>query len=76
MLAFGKGGLLETLLAGRTGVFFTAQTPDELNEAAALAERTDWDPAAIRAHAETFGEARFLEGLRAEIAAALEGRRT
>ena len=76
VLAFGKGGLLETVLAGRTGVFFTAQTPDELNEAAALAERTDWDPAAIRAHAETFGEARFLEGLRAEIAAALEGRRT
>ena len=32
--------------------------------------------AAIRAHAEEFGEARFLEGLRAEIAAALEGRRT
>lgn len=76
VLAFGKGGLLETVLAGRTGTFFQEQTPDALLEAAALAEKTDWDPAAIRAHAETFGEARFLEGLRAEIAAALEGRRT
>ena len=76
VLAFGKGGLLETVLAGRTGVFFPEQTPDALLEALALAEKTDWDPAAIRAHAETFGEARFLEGLRAEIAAAREGRRT
>ena len=76
VVAFGKGGLLETVVAGRTGAFFAEQAPDELNEAVALAARTDWEPAAIRAHAETFGPERFLSGLRAEIAAALEGRRT
>ena len=76
VVALGRGGLLETVLAGKSGVFFREQTPEALIEAVALAERTDWDPAAIRAHAEAFGEERFLEGLRAEIAAALEGRRT
>ena len=76
VLAFGKGGLLETVLAGQTGVFFTEQTPESLLEAVALAEKSEWDPSAIRAHAESFGPARFLDGLRAEISAAREGRRT
>ena len=76
VVAFGKGGLLETVVAGRTGAFFGEQTPEALQAAVAQAEKTEWDPAAIRAHAETFGEDRFLAGLRAEIAATLEGRRS
>ena len=74
VLAFGKGGLLETVVAGRTGVFFNEQTEEALAEAAARAEDFAWDAAAIRAHAEQFSEARFLEGLRAEIGRLLEGR--
>jgi len=76
VVAFGKGGLLETVVAGQTGAFFGEQTPEALQAAVAQAEKTEWDPAAIRAHAETFGEDRFLAGLRAEIAATLEGRRS
>ena len=33
-----------------------------------------WDAAAIRSHAEQFGEERFLDGLRAEIARLMDGR--
>lgn len=74
VLAFGKGGLLETVAEGRTGVFFGEQTAEALADAAARAEGIAWDAGAIRRHAEQFGEARFLEGLRAEIDRLMEGR--
>lgn len=74
VLAFGKGGLLETVVAGQTGVFFGEQTAEALAEAAARAEGLAWDAAAIRRHAEQFSAARFLAGLRAEIDKLLEGR--
>ncbi|MGD9780861.1 MAG: glycosyltransferase [Kiritimatiellia bacterium] len=74
VLAYGKGGLLETVVDGRTGVFFGEQTEDDLLAAVARAEKAEWDAAAIRAHAEQFGEERFREGLRAEIARLMDGR--
>lgn len=58
---------------GKTGVFFGEQTEAALIDAAARAGKTEWDAAAIRAHAERFGEAHFLAGLRAEIARLMEG---
>jgi len=67
VLAFGEGGLLETVKDGITGVFFSEQTPDALAEAADRAEGIRWNSAAIRAHAEGFSESRFLEGLHAEM---------
>lgn len=67
VLAFGQGGLLETVKAEVTGVFFPEQTPESLAAAADRAEGVDWNPEAIRAHAEGFSEARFLKGLRSEI---------
>lgn len=63
VVAFGCGGALETVREGETGVFFSQQTPEALAEAVEHAARQRWDPAAIRAHAETFGPARFLAGL-------------
>ena len=74
VLAYGKGGLLETVMDGKTGVFFGEQTAEALADAAVRAAEMDWDAAAIRAQAERFGEARFLEGLRSEIEAVLAGR--
>ena len=38
------------------------------------AAQREWQPATIRAHAEQFSEARFLDGLRAEINKLLAGR--
>ncbi len=73
VLAYGQGGLLETVVDGTTGVFFSEQTPESLAEAAHQAEHMDWNSAAIRAHAEGFSEARFLEGLHGEIDRLMEG---
>lgn len=74
VLAYGKGGLLETVGEGQTGVFFGEQTAEALAEAAARAAGIAWDAGVIRRHAEQFGEARFLDGMRAEIGRLMEGR--
>ena len=74
VLAFGKGGLLETVVDGKTGLFFGEQTSEALADATVRAEGVAWDPAAIRSHAEQFGETRFLEGLRAEMDRLMEGK--
>lgn len=74
VVAYGQGGLLETVVADQTGLFFGAQTPEALAEAVARAARMPWDPAGIRSHAEQFGEQRFLDGMRAEINRLMEGR--
>lgn len=62
-VAYGALGALETIVDGRTGVLFAEQDPDCLVEALRRAEQTEWDPAVLRAHAETFGEERFHQEL-------------
>lgn len=76
VVAYGRGGLLETVVAGRTGVFFGEQTAEALAEAVSRAEELSWDAGAIRVHAEQFGEARFLAGLLAELDALMGGGRS
>jgi len=63
VVAFARGGALETVAAGKTGVFFPRQTEADLLAAVEEGAAIAWDPAAIRAQAEPFGEARFLSGL-------------
>lgn len=64
IIAYGGGGALETVISGRTGVHFGSQTPEALLEAlAAFEAKTDWDPDAIRAHAEGFGHQVFTDRL-------------
>jgi glycosyltransferase involved in cell wall biosynthesis len=72
VIAFGKGGALETVLDGRTGVHFAAQTPGSIvhavNRFEALAG--DLDPWTIRAHAKRFGPERFRRELREAVSKA------
>ena len=70
-MAFGRGGALETVADGVSGVFFSEQTEDALEDAVQRAARAAWDPAAIRANAEKFGPEQFLEGMAREIRAVL-----
>jgi len=68
VVAYGRGGALETVEDGVTGVLFTEQAPEAVAAAVARLERTAFEPARIRAHAERFSAARF----RAEFEAFLE----
>ena len=54
VVAYRAGGALESVLDGKTGIFFDRQTPDSLAQAVLQLEKTDFNPIAIRQHAEKF----------------------
>ena len=51
VISFGSGGVLDTQVPGKTGLFFTPQTAYALAQALQEAETLDWNPEAIRDHA-------------------------
>lgn len=63
VIAFGKGGALETVVKDRTGVFFYEQTTEAVVDAVRRFETMTFDAEEIRAHAETFSEQRFVSEL-------------
>jgi glycosyltransferase involved in cell wall biosynthesis len=67
VIAYAAGGARETIINGVTGRFFTEQTPAALAVAIATARHDNYDPAAIRAHAEQFARPLFLSRMRAFI---------
>ena len=71
VIAFGRGGATETVTDGLSGLFFAEQTADALCDAVRRAEKTVWNHAAIRRHAEKFGISQFLEGMAACVSKTL-----
>jgi glycosyltransferase involved in cell wall biosynthesis len=67
VIAYGKGGLLESVVDGKTGLFFQQQTADALAEAVTRFESMTFDPRDIRKQAEKFGEAVFSTKMRAFV---------
>jgi glycosyltransferase involved in cell wall biosynthesis len=72
--SFGKpsvvlrwGGFLDTVREGETGVFFETPTAEAIAGALSVARSRGWDAAAIRAHSDTFAEARFIDRIRAIV---------
>jgi glycosyltransferase involved in cell wall biosynthesis len=61
VIAYGKGGVTETIVPGKTGCFFPLQTPDSL--AAAVQQFEDeersFEPEILRQQAERFAPERF-----------------
>jgi glycosyltransferase involved in cell wall biosynthesis len=70
VIAFGKGGALDTVKPGLSGMLFYSQTPEALNAAVSAFEGQTgaFDPHAIRAHAETFDVDVFKTKMQAAIA--------
>lgn len=60
VIAYGKGGALETVKNGATGLFFNRQTPASLNETIKKFERKKWNHRAIHQWAKQFKEETFL----------------
>jgi glycosyltransferase involved in cell wall biosynthesis len=63
VIAHRSGGALDTVLEGITGVFFDSTNAESLNQAIDRLQRHTWDMATIRAHANEFSEARFVQRL-------------
>jgi glycosyltransferase involved in cell wall biosynthesis len=67
VIAYGRGGALDTVVDGVTGTLFGAQTVDALAEAMLEHERGTWDPAACRRNAERFDAAEFRRRLHESV---------
>lgn len=61
VIAFGKGGALETVVENKTGVFFREQSVDSMIDGIERFNKIEFDKFEIRNHAETFDEEIFKE---------------
>jgi len=66
VIAYGRGGVLETIVSGRTGLFFSEQTAEAVAAAVQRFESIEhvFDPIEIAAHARTFSKERFKQAFR------------
>ncbi len=67
VIAYAGGGALDTVIEGRTGVFFYEQTPEALAQAVQSFHPGDFDPAACRAQAERFSRPAFQREIKAFV---------
>lgn len=78
VLAYGRGGALETVLGGKTGLFFPEQTVESLMECIQRFESqgVECSRAEIRQHSLSFSEERFRREIAEECARRLERQAT
>jgi glycosyltransferase involved in cell wall biosynthesis len=72
VLAFGKGGALETVIDGVTGLHFHEQSADAIRDVVERFEKLPadtFDPEALRAHADQFSTKNFRARFRAFVEA-------
>jgi len=69
VLAYGRGGALDSVIEDTTGLFFEEQSPEAIRDAIDRFEnkRGQFDPEKISAHAATFGAERFRSELSAVV---------
>lgn len=63
VVAWGRGGVTETVIQDETGILVDESTPEAFARGATAAGRRDWDRARLQTHARRFGPDRFLEGM-------------
>ncbi|CAD7842089.1 Glycosyltransferase [Olavius algarvensis spirochete endosymbiont] len=71
VVALGRGGALDTVIPGLTGVFFDEQAEDSLINGIRELENHHWDSVKIRHHAEKYDRKIFLSKLQGFILEAL-----
>lgn len=67
VIAYNKGGLTETIVDGKSGLFFDKQTAKSLHEALTRFEARKWDYEVCRKQAEKFDLKRFDAAIVKEI---------
>ena len=71
VIAYGKGGVRDTVIDGNTGIFFDDQTPDALKSALEKFSSMQFDPEIIRDHARRFSSDKFRQKIKKETAEAV-----
>ncbi|HMP73297.1 MAG TPA: glycosyltransferase [Kiritimatiellia bacterium] len=72
VVAYKRGGAMETLVPHQTAIFFEEQTIDGLNLAVRQAADASWDPLLIRENALRFSTQTFIDALAQSIQACLD----
>ena len=67
VIAYGRGGVLDTVMPGQTGVFFEEQSADAVADTLADFDMDRFDPEVVRRHAEGFDSVAFRRRLRSLI---------
>ena len=67
VIAYAKGGAMETIVDGVTGLLVPEQSPEAFAAAIVELERRRFDPIEIRRNAERFSMKRFTDALYAEV---------
>ena len=73
-MAFGRGGAVETVVPGGTGMLAKEPSAEAFAEAIARALAHRFDGGAIRRHAERFGRERFGDEMEALVADTLQAK--
>ena len=75
IIAYGKGGATETVIDGKTGVFFDEQSPESLINAVNNFEKLNgaFKPREIRKNAERFDQNRFSAEMKEFVGGCLNG---
>ena len=76
VVAYGRGGALETVTAGKTGVFFGEQTPEAVMEALQAVMALQIVPEVLQAEAFKFDTSVFAQKMTAFVGQALETHRS
>jgi glycosyltransferase involved in cell wall biosynthesis len=66
-IAYRAGGTLETIVEGETGLFFDEPSAESLAAAMRRFDARRFQPQRLRAHAESFSPAQFVDKLRAIV---------
>jgi glycosyltransferase involved in cell wall biosynthesis len=74
IIAYGKGGALETVIDKKTGVFFYEQTTDALLGAIRTAENMKFDSYAINNHVQSFSRHIYKQKMREFIDSKIAGK--
>jgi glycosyltransferase involved in cell wall biosynthesis len=73
VVAYARGGALETVVHGVTGLLVETSTPQAFADAIAAAVDHPFDPIVVRRHAEQFGRGRFGDQMTALVRETLQG---
>ncbi len=67
VIAYRAGGALETVIEGKTGIFFNEQSWEELANTVIKFNEQKFEPAKIRVHAMRFSKERFKEEIKSFV---------
>lgn len=64
VVAFGRGGALDTVIDNKTGILFKEQTVEDVKNAIVRLENIQFDKKEIREHALKFDESEFKKKIK------------